>query len=1283
MHFTHQQKYKNRTALLIVLALTVCPLNRVFASAEPLVIEIRVTGLHIDTLAVGDQIYHRVTFSESDYWGNPGDPMIPCRTLAVPLPGLAGPRVTVIPLQTEILRGIRLQPVPVMEPGDPFPRERLMEGPNYQAPDFLPGTLYETEVPGMSGRQAMTRIRVFPVQYHPQDRTLRIIRALTVRIEFDEAPEAPPFRDAMRSRPSPASPERRLASAVILKIPVEKEGLYKITGRLLEANGVSLASIDPATLKIANNGGRPLPWSPSDARPDSLIENPVQTVGMDDQTFDRDDYILFYGRGTRQWHYDPSAGRFAHSLHPYTEKNIYWLIFNDGRPGKRMTGGPASPGPSAQSIATHRGLLFVEEELNNPDKGGLNWYGPLLDNSVTKSYPLNFHDFVSGDSPRFYFRYKGASAGTHQITARLSGTDISAAQFSGTGFSAGSAVLQPLSAGSGTLVFHYSGVGTAPRAFIDWFEIHYTRTLRPAGGALAFFSPVSAGSYDFRLQGFQSEPVVLDVTDPAQIRIMSPRLENGDWFFADAFAGGPRYYYASLEKDAIEPESLLSGRIAGLREPGNGADMIIISHGDFLEESLRLKTHRETHDTLQVTVVDIETVYDEFAWGLQDPAAIRDFIRHAFHYWTPAPRYVLLMGNGHYDYRNLSTSLPNYIVPFEYDGTGNDGARASDDWYTYVSPYSVFDSYMDVSIGRLPVRSGAQARAMVDKIIAYESRPEHGDWKKAVTIVGDDEKADAWSQNEVIHIRASETVAESVIPPLFNLEKIYLTEYPEELTSQGRRKPLANKALLDRINRGTLLINYIGHGNARLWAHEWVFHRDIDFQHVKNESRLPLIYAATCSFGWYDDPEESSFSEVLLNTAGRGAVAVIAANRLCNARYNEILNRIFLDSLFQDPARIRLGDALREAKNSTSFRVNNEMYHLLGDPAMRLAAPRHEAVFTQVPDTLKALSIVTLKGLLQKNGTPWPAFSGHVMLRVFDSKKEVVYKTAAGTSLEYLLAGNAIFRGTAEADGSFEISFVVPKDVSYGGDTGRLSCYFYDGLEDGAGFQSDLVISGSGSIVDTDPPYIDLTFDGYDFFVPGSMIDENPVLKASIGDDSSGINITGEIGHKIILTVNGNSSDVTDYFEYNQGSYLEGALTYPIYGLDEGDYVLSLKAWDNANNSTVETLPFRVVSSGKLRLERVMNYPNPFDDRTGTDFTFLVSQEAEIEIKIYTVDGRLIKRLSHIPAQPGFNQVSWNGRDEQGDRLANGVYLYKIIARTRSGSRSLQKEALERLMIMR
>jgi len=1245
--------------------------------------EIQVTGLHVDTLVFEDRIYHRVTFSGSDYWGTSGDPMIPCRTLVIHLPGLTVPRVTVTPLHTEIMRGIRLQPVPFMEPGDPLPRERLMEGPNYQIPDYLPGRLYTTETPGMSGRQAMTRIRVFPVQYHPRDRTLRIIKTLIVRIEFDDAPETPSFKDAIRPRPSLTSPARRLASATVLKIPVEKEGLYKITGRLLEENGVPLASIDPATLKIANNGGRPLPWSPSDARPDSLVENPIRTVGMDDGIFDRDDYLLFYGQGTHQWQYDPSAGRFAHTLNPYTEKNIYWLIFNDGRPGKRMVEGPSSPDPSAQSITTHRGLLFVEEELNNPDKGGLNWYGPLLDNSVTKSYSLNFHNPASEGSPRFYFRYKGATAGTHQITAKLDGTDISTAQFSGTGFSSGSAVLQPLSAGSGTLVFRYNGIGTAPRAYIDWFEIHYTRSLRPIDGVLAFFSPVSAGSYDFRLQGFQNKPVVLDVTNPAETRVMIPRLESGDWLFADDYAAGPRHYYASPERDAIEPESLIPGRISGLREPGNGADMIIISHGDFLEEARRLKTHRETHDTLQVMVADIEDVYDAFSWGLQDPVAIRDFIRHAFHYWTPGPQYVLLMGNGHYDYRNLSTSLPNYIVPFEYDGTGNDGARASDDWYTYVSPYSVFDSYMDVSIGRLPVQSSAQARTVVDKIIAYESQPEQGDWKQVVTIVGDDEKADAWSQNEVIHIRASETVAESVIPPLFNLEKIYLTEYPEELTSQGRRKPLANKALLERINRGTLLINYIGHGNAKLWAHEWVFHRDIDFQYVENKSRLPLIYAATCSFGWYDDPEESSFSEVLLNTADKGAVAVIAANRLCNARYNEILNRIFLDSLFQDPARRRLGDALREAKNSTSFRINNEMYHLLGDPAMRLAAPRHQAVFTHVPDTLKALSVVTLQGLLQKNGAPWSAFSGRVMLRVFDSKKEVVYTTAAGTALEYLLAGNAIFRGTTEADGTFEISFVVPKDVSYGGNTGRLSCYFDDGQEDGAGFGSGLVISGSGSIVDTEPPQIDLIFDGHDPFLPGSMIHENPVLKAWIRDDSSGINITGEIGHKIILTINGSSNDVTDYFEYDRDSYLEGTLLYPLHGLEEGDHLLSLKAWDNANNSAMESLPFRVVSAEKLRLERVMNYPNPFDDRIGTDFTFIISQEAEIEIKIYTVDGRLIKRLSHITAHPGFNRIHWNGLDEQGDRLANGVYLYKIIARTRFGSRSLQKEALGRLMLMR
>jgi len=278
-----------------------------------------------------------------------------------------------------------------------------------------------------------------------------------------------------------------------------------------------------------------------------------------------------------------------------------------------------------------------------------------------------------------------------------------------------------------------------------------------------------------------------------------------------------------------------------------------------------------------------------------------------------------------------------------------------------------------------------------------------------------------------------------------------------------------------------------------------------------------------------------------------------------------------------------------------------------------------------------------------------------------------------------------LYRKTA--DGTFQIQFRIPKDITYGGHTGRLSCYFWDENQDGCGYLDNIEVGGSTSLNDTEGPDIILYFSGQDDFITGGMVSEKPELIASIQDDSSGINITGEIGHKIMLTLDGSEQkDITSHFEYDEGSFLKGELLYPLTAIAEGEHNIFLKAWDNANNSTTQSLMFRVISEDELRLENVLNYPNPFDYTTGTHFTFQLNLDAEIEIKIFTVSGRLIKKLDGIWGEPGFNMVpeeGWDGRDDMGDELANGVYLYKVIAKAHTGEKELRKEVIGRAMIMR
>ena len=1260
----------------------------------------------LETLILNRKQYQMATFDMSSPWGEPGEPTLPCRVLVVGVPPRGDVSVTVDASDFVEKQGVRLAPMPELRQKDGMGWEVYQEGSAYQKSGFVPGPLFIADKPAFFGSQRIVRVRVYPVQYDPAEDKIRIYTKIIFQIHFTSEPSEDTvlkerigqegvFRKALIN-PSEAKkwrirPERKwkkrseiLSWGERYKIPISEEGVYKITGAFLKNHDIDIAAIQPSTLKMYNNGGRELPRNLDESRPDSLIENPVLLVGMEDGRFDENDYLLFYGKGVKGWEYDRTAGAYHHYIHHYTDQNIYWLTFNDGKSGKRIPT-VASPSGNFQQKSTFRDHSFLEQEIYNLLKGGIHWVGDQFKNGDTKSYKINLQYPVPDDTLRFRFQFQGFTSGTHQFHVQFNDALIETFLFAGTGLTLKTAVLVgQAKQGENTLSFQYSGSGLEPEAYLDWFELDCGRMLRNSGGRLRFFSPLQEGFFQYILSGFGEKPQVWDVTDISNISSLELSLgSDGLWAFADsAFQEAPKTYLAFETSGIMVPNTIQKDEMSDLRNPANGSDLIIVVHRDFYNQALRLKALREEHDSLTVFIADIQDVYDEFGWGLFDPVAIRDFVKYACEDWTIRPTYLLLFGDGDYDYRNfLSNQDKNWIPPFEYDGLTDSGTRASDDWYTYVTGT---DFYMDLAVGRLPVQSEEQARAVVDKIVQYETNPAWGDWKNLVTLIGDDEKGQFGDENEITHIRATEDMAENTLPQFFNFEKIYLTEYPEEFI--GRRvKPKVNEDLVEQINRGTLWVNYIGHGNQKVWAHEWIFRSDSDLPRLNNREVLPLFYAATCSFAWYDNPEEQSFGEELLYAEGKGGVGVIAASRLCSSGANEALNKAFATFLFssQGPTE-RIGDALRLAKLFVTSTVNNEMYHILGDPTMRLGVPQYRAEFTSVePDTFKALSVVTVQGQMERDGIPWTDFNGTVALKVFDSKRDILYTTQYGTELPYRLSGNAIFRGETRAEnGQFQISFVVPKDISYGGHSGRIGSYFWGNDADGAGYRDNIEIGGSSDLVDIRSPEIELYFTENENFVSGGMVLEDPELVAVVRDDTSGINITGEIGHKILLTLDTeNKVDVTDYFQYNEGSYLEGKLQYQLTNIGEGEHNLSLKVWDNANNSSTQFLEFRVVPRGELLVEDVLNYPNPMS--TSTYFTFKLNRDAEVDIKIFTVDGRLIKRMEGILGEPGFNMIAWNGRDEEGDELANGVYLYKVNATAHAEGKDLKKEAIGRLMIMR
>ncbi len=1301
------------------------------SSPTQLTFEFKPQDWQVQDKSVDGKNFVAFTFLHSTVTAEMGAPQIPARilTLGVPLNGNA--TANIIDSQYETIHNANLLPVPEVSPGEiDYNATYKPDKKIYKANSYFPVQLVEANAPSIFRSQRIVRLIVQPLQFLPAQNLVRKYTRIVVQVDFNGSANTQQrpviskdeewyedlllnYSQARRWRQAPAHRLQKSTTHVFgggnwFKITIAttngetKEGFFKVDGTTLSAAGIPLASLDPKTIQLFNNGGRELPQSVTAARPDSLIENPILVFDGGDGKFDANDYIIFYGHSLDGVAFDTETGQYRHHIHHYSRENAYWLTFGK-QEGKRIQDKDSLPTSGLTEEPGFRDLVFNEEELTNVYKSGVDWLGATLSSTKnSQSYLFSLPGAIPEDKTDFRFAVAAATTGNHQFTFFANGNPLG--EFSKIGSSSsyvvGNAEFSStgvLLDGSNTVTVKYNPTADTQFAYVDWVEVEYNHKFQAVADQLIFNSPIRKGSAFYKIANFKSDDInVFDVSDFSAIkRISASSIGNGNISFADETNASEPQHYVALTPAAYQYVTDVSAVEMDDLRTSRTADFIIITADDFYQQAMELQSLRENwnpENRLETQVVKISDVFNQFGWGIVDPAAIRNFLIYAKNSWGN-PMYVLLFGDGHYDYKdNLSTHVEkNLIPPYETSDRGEYSTRATDDWFAYTSGEQ---NGIQMAIGRLPVQTVDEAQSVISKIVNYETKPDFGEWRKRVVIVADDELVVGGRGNETLHTEQAERLSEQHVPALLDVKKIYLMNYPAVKTASvaGVTKPQASEALMEEINRGSLIVNWIGHGNEDLWSHENVLYGPTDFAKIQNGDKTALWIAATCEFAYWDLPEKQSLAEKILNAQNRGAVGMIATSRLVYSSSNAAFNYSLYDQLFKNYESSgltkRIGDATLLAKQSVGDHINSEKYGIFGDPCMRLGAPRHRAIIDKIqPDSIQALRKVAISGHIEKDNTAWNEFSGQVLLRVQDSRKLKVHVTASGTETKYKMAGNSIFRGISNiVNGQFNLEFIVPKDISYGGNDGRVSAYFWNDKYDGDGDYNGLAIGGTAvDLVDHEGPIMKLYFNNPDF-ASGDYTTPNTMLHVDISDSLSGVNIAGDIGHKIIMTLDEdetNAKDITEFFEYNQGSYVSGTAKYPMYSLSEGLHSIQIKAWDNSNNSSIIESSFTVVAEKDLKLRNVLNYPNPVKE--DTQFTYELSRDAEVTLKIYSVAGRLLKSFEPVSGQIGFNvyPTTWDGADQDGDLLANGVYLYKISAKSHAEDGEQRTDKIGKLIIAR
>lgn len=1288
----------------------------------------------IDTVRINDEDYLKIHVSNAALVGEPGQPMLPARILKVGIPLESAPTVQLVSADFETMQG-KILPSPAMHSENRFRYEP--DGQAYQLNEAVPQNVLQSSGTGFIRDQRVFEVQVNPVQAKSGLNQITLYKRMIFRVNFNGNGEGSSFtirklhdeefyRNVVvnfeQSRNWRKPKMRKLSrknsvfqSGEALKISVRREAMYKVTGSDLQSAGIDIGSINPNSFRLFNNGGRELPQSITANRADSLIENAIRVYDGGDGIFNDTDYIVFYGKSVNGW--EPLAETspyYQHYLNHYTEFNVYFLTWSGSTRGKRMAGRVSVSEPSLLPAPYTLGLYYKEDEINNYLDSGLHWFGRLMagtnDEQGYSAYLPNAR--TSQNNMYFRFQFHTLTSGHHQFNILLNDQLVDVITISSRRLQTDtiSKILSLSASGYNSLKIQYHGDTSESQAYVDWFEIQYEKELAAEDNFL-FFHQVDDGPEKYRVTNFTSNLIeVYDITDSENVQyVTNTEIASGTVTFVDTAVGFPRHRFLATTTGAYAtPERLEFIQFADLRNQLAGAEFIIITHEDFYDAVLPLKQHRESRDSISTTVIKISDIFNEFSWGLVDPVAIRDYIKFAYDNWTVTPKYVLLAGDGDYDYKNIMSDLDkNWLPPFQTSELNENANRTMDEWFVLVSG----DDYdPDLAIGRFPVQTAEEMQNVVEKIIHYETAPALDmsgtvpleDWRNIITMVGDDEYHNPSSQNETMHTRDAEYIMENYIPEYFNKDKIYLIEYPaiQNPSISGYMKPAATEALLKQIHDGTLILNFIGHGAPSIWADERVLLESRDMDRILNYGKPPFWVAATCDFGRFDDPMEQGMAEKLFAAKDRGGVAFLTSARLAYATDNTALNRQFFTQLFNDESpSARLGVALIHAKINNYSVTNDQKYHLYGDPTMRLAGPELRANIQSVnPDSLKALSEITIAGDVNDTTNQTNEFNGKALLKVFDSKKNMMYTTKFGSQIRYVASGRTIFRGLIPVQqNEFGAKFIVPKDITYGGKLGRISLYFADETIEGVGHKDSLIVGGTSVLQDGEGPLVKIGFVGQNF-ADGNLVPSDAIMQVDIADSVSGVNIAGDIGHNITMTIDdddANAITLTDLFNYYEGSFKAGKILFDFstyqnsnaeengsgsqYGLQPGDHRISIKAWDNFNNSAIATAYFTVVSGDDLKLKNVLNYPNPF--QSSTTFTFVVNQPCQATIKVFTIGGRLIQTIDNVAGAAGLNQVYWDGRDRDNDVLANGVYLYKIAVSATEGGKTLKDEYVGKLVI--
>ena len=1294
-------------------------------------LKVEIDSFTVEPVSHGTRTFHSIEVKGFSATEEEGLPQLPFTSALVAIPFGTAARLTVVSNETGARTGIVPQPCPkAFIAGGEFPTPTLefaIDESFYSGNRPFPPDPAKLSTPSTLRHQKVVSVYLFPFRYEPASGQLIYSKKMIVRLDFLKTREpermnfepAPSFElnaeglyqgllinyeQAKSWRMKPLSQSKEIGFPVTQtlnewKIAIDSTGLYKVSHS--DIPGLTASSpVDRVRLfeKFYQDGDT-LPFKQADV--------PIHIIDQDsDGYFDGSDYFVFYGLSLRdRLSNEPMELRYSYD-------NVYWLTV-DGAAGDSMRVRSSwRSAPSPQQAQSFLQVDRYEEDhfyMNAPPRENMDYYFWLLPeaNDIRLQFLVSAPDTSQPWSLRA--RYQGYYPGIHYITDIIENNrgqvdtlfnrvsfgpsyqTVKAETTLDTGFTIPDSLLV-----SGTNTLRYIGerlyagqLAPGSGACLDWFEISYYKKYAARDGRLAFSSGALSGELEIGVGGFPSRNIFLyDVTDslnPVRLGVEDSQItpDSGAYrlVFRDSIAA-PRRYVAATPVAVRPIPSVLLDPPSSLATSGASKDYFVVAYDQFAPLLASLVSHREAQGH-RVELARLSDVFDEFNGGRRSPIAIKRYMKYAYKTWG-TPLFLLLFGDASEDYKGKGEKsepdlVPTYLVLSAIVGPAGRELVGNDQWYVTALD-GIEDDYPDMYLGRLTADSNEEVSNLVQKIIAYEAFSPGQDFRGRGLFVADDayssndQVVDALRPSErvfqAISIEAKRIVDQSPAAPGFFTDTFYLSTYLDSVPSYPKPASVPLLDMIDyveanvtpkfvaKLSAGNLFVNFQGHGNQIVLTHEqlfysWLYHDDIPS--VQNYDKPFFLSAFSCHIADFDSETERTNGECLaekfLLLPRRGAIATFASDAYENLPFNSHadMNVPLFDAFFGSPpnadlrgkrgARWILGEIITSAKirflaGDYSNKHSVKTYALLGDPGLRMdALPPQFAVrvndstyvdgsnvYVSLADDSARISAYISDEVAVDENSIWVEESGTEGRGVIPRSEYsigAIADTVMGASRRFYLYFPAVLRAA-----SYDIALHAT-DVNNRETVFRLKVEF------------KVVFSSNGRTIregDFVPP--DLTV---------SALVSSPIVLSP--DDVSFL-----ADSSVVVSSKEQIDQTGRTWRLGAGIFLT-----------QGEHILAVRVGGIERSVRVNVTP-------QFSLRDVFCYPSPFAEVTSFNYT-LTGAPQRVLIEVFTISGRKILELQGDTRIGSGNSVVWDGRDAEGNRIANGLYLYKLTATDVQGKR--------------